>query len=98
MNWIEGQGVRFENAFVLDIGAASGGFSVPFAERGARVTAVETSLPLVELLEENIAKFDEGKYLKRTYPLDKVEIQQGGRFGKVLIRLQDLSMYTRENV
>jgi len=38
----------------LEIGAASGVFSVPFAERGARVTAVETSPPLIELLEENI--------------------------------------------
>ncbi|MEK8128520.1 methyltransferase domain-containing protein [Paenibacillus filicis] len=57
MNWLEGQGVRFENASVLDIGAASGVFSVPFAERGARVTAVETSPPQIELLEENISKF-----------------------------------------
>ena len=56
MNWIEGQGVQFNNASVLDIGAASGVFSVPFAERG-RVTAVESSLPLIELLKENITKF-----------------------------------------
>ncbi|MGG6313654.1 class I SAM-dependent methyltransferase [Paenibacillus macerans] len=59
MNWLEGQGIQFENASVLDIGAASGVFSVPFAERGARVTAVETSPPLIELLEENISKFAE---------------------------------------
>ncbi|WP_281889993.1 class I SAM-dependent methyltransferase [Paenibacillus sp. YYML68] len=238
MNWIEGQGVTFENASVLDIGAATGGFSVSFAERGAHVTAVESALPLVELLEANLIEFDVGKvkivhepfesidvqargwsqafdlvfvsmcpvimdwesvervlqcarrfcyislpastrehnlvkdiwplvsdqpfqtkpteigyllhllylkgysyeslvtremtrkevsrekalqeimdvlkfsgipeneqnhnivaeYLERTYPLDKVEIHQGGRFGKVLIRLQDQSMYARENV
>lgn len=59
MNWLEGQGVRFENASVLDIGAASGVFSVPFAERGARITAVETSPPLVELLQENTSTFAE---------------------------------------
>ena len=59
MNWVEGQGVRFENATVLDIGAASGVFSVPFAERGARITAVETSPPLVELLQENTSNFAE---------------------------------------
>lgn len=58
MNWLEGQGVSFESHSILDIGAASGGFSVPFAERGARVTAVESSLPLVELLKENLAAFD----------------------------------------
>jgi len=59
MNWLEGQGVRFQNASVLDIGAASGVFSVPLAERGARITAVETSPPLVELLQENTSKFAE---------------------------------------
>lgn len=32
-------------------------------------------------------------YLERTYPNDKVEIRQGGRFGKVLIRLQNQNMY-----
>lgn len=57
MNWIEGQGVRFENATILDVGAASGVFTVPFAERGARITAVETSPPLVELLERNTAQY-----------------------------------------
>lgn len=57
MNWLEGQGVQFESSYILDIGAASGVFSVPFAERGARVTAVETSPPLIELLEENISSF-----------------------------------------
>ncbi|PAK49638.1 bifunctional 2-polyprenyl-6-hydroxyphenol methylase/3-demethylubiquinol 3-O-methyltransferase UbiG [Paenibacillus sp. 7541] len=55
INWLEGQGVRFEHASVLDIGAASGVFTVPFAERGAAVTAIETSPPLIELLDYNIA-------------------------------------------
>ncbi|OLG12321.1 hypothetical protein B4123_1242 [Bacillus paralicheniformis] len=32
-------------------------------------------------------------YLERTYPNDKVGIRQGGRFGKVLIRLQNQNMY-----
>lgn len=43
MNWLEGQGVQFRNASILDIGSASGVFTIPFAERGARITAVETS-------------------------------------------------------
>ncbi|WP_379131719.1 class I SAM-dependent methyltransferase [Paenibacillus sp. sgz500958] len=53
IGWIEGQGVEFDGLSVLDVGAASGGFSVPFAERGARVTAVEPNLPLLELLKAN---------------------------------------------
>lgn len=78
MNWIEGQGVRFENASVLDIGAASGVFSVPFAERGARVTAVETSPPLVELLEANIAKFAEGQVKIVPEPFEDIDVQAKG--------------------
>ncbi|NOU88208.1 methyltransferase domain-containing protein [Paenibacillus sp. LMG 31460] len=78
MNWLEGQGVRFENAFVLDIGAASGVFSVPFAERGARVTAIETSLPLVELLEENISKFAEDQVKMVLEPFEDIDVQTKG--------------------
>lgn len=53
ISWIEGQNIELAGLRVLDIGAASGGFSVPFAERGALVTAVEPCLPLVELLRQN---------------------------------------------
>lgn len=35
-------------------------------------------------------------YLEQAYPSGKVVIHEGGRFGKVLIRLQDQNMYTRE--
>ncbi|KGE18882.1 class I SAM-dependent methyltransferase [Paenibacillus wynnii] len=58
VGWNEGQGVDFGGLSVLDIGAASGGFSVPFAERGASVTAVEPCIPLVELLEANTAELN----------------------------------------
>ncbi|MFD0697726.1 class I SAM-dependent methyltransferase [Paenibacillus sp. GCM10027628] len=78
LNWIEGQGVRFENASILDIGAASGGFSVPFAERGARVTAVEPNLPLVELLEENIAKLGEDKVKIIAEPFEDIDVEARG--------------------
>ncbi|MGG1555264.1 class I SAM-dependent methyltransferase [Paenibacillus ferrarius] len=56
MNWIEGQGVNFEGASILDIGAASGVFSIPFAERGAHVTSVEPNEPLARLFNENRQK------------------------------------------
>ncbi|MNV90770.1 hypothetical protein D3C71_1851880 [compost metagenome] len=35
-------------------------------------------------------------YLEQAYPSGTVVIHEGGRFGKVLIRLQDQNMYTRE--
>ncbi|TDF99496.1 class I SAM-dependent methyltransferase [Paenibacillus piri] len=78
MNWLEGQGVRFENASVLDIGAASGVFSVPFAERGARVTAVETSPPLIELLEENISNFAEDQMKIVPVPFEDIDVEAKG--------------------
>jgi 2-polyprenyl-3-methyl-5-hydroxy-6-metoxy-1,4-benzoquinol methylase len=78
LDWIEGQGVRFENASVLDVGAASGVFTVPFAERGAHVTAVESSLPLVELLEENTAKFTQNKVEIVAEPFEDIDVQARG--------------------
>jgi SAM-dependent methyltransferase len=78
MNWLEGQGVEFKNTSVLDIGAASGVFSVPFAERGACVIAVETSPPLVELLEENISKFEDGQVKIVRKPFEDIDLQTEG--------------------
>ncbi|WP_379161670.1 class I SAM-dependent methyltransferase [Paenibacillus sp. sgz5001063] len=61
IGWLEGQGVGFEGQSVLDVGAASGGFTVPFADRGAVVTAVEPNIPLSELFMENTARFGPGQ-------------------------------------
>lgn len=61
IGWLEGQGVSFEGQSVLDVGAASGGFTVPFADRGAQVTAVEPNMPLGELFMENTARFPQGQ-------------------------------------
>ncbi|WP_342552759.1 methyltransferase domain-containing protein [Paenibacillus sp. FSL R7-0652] len=54
MGWIENQGVTFEGASILDVGAASGIFTIPFAAKGASVTAVEPSPLLVSLMKETI--------------------------------------------
>jgi SAM-dependent methyltransferase len=100
INWLEGQGVRFENVSVLDIGAASGVFSVPFAERGARVTAVESSLPLVELLGENTAKFTENKVEIVPEPFEGIDVQAKGwshAFDLVFVSMCPV-IYNWENV
>ncbi|WP_068613642.1 class I SAM-dependent methyltransferase [Paenibacillus tuaregi] len=78
MNWLERQGVQFENSSILDIGAASGVFAVPFAERGARVTAVETSPPLIELLEENISSFAEDQVKIVPVPFEDIDVEAKG--------------------
>jgi len=53
LTWIENQTGSFENLSVLDIGAASGVFSIPFAEKGANVTAIEPSPDLAMMLDNN---------------------------------------------
>ncbi|MGF9915926.1 class I SAM-dependent methyltransferase [Paenibacillus ehimensis] len=78
MNWLEGQGVTFKDRSILDIGAASGGFTVPFAERGATVTSVEPCLPLVELLKENTAGLTNGKVEVVTEPFENINIEAKG--------------------
>ncbi|WIV17415.1 class I SAM-dependent methyltransferase [Paenibacillus polygoni] len=78
MSWLEGQGVQFNNASVLDIGAASGVFSIPFAERGAHVTAVESSLPLVELLKENVAALAGNEVTIIPEPFENIDVIASG--------------------
>ncbi|WP_040676365.1 class I SAM-dependent methyltransferase [Paenibacillus sanguinis] len=78
MGWLEGQGVSFDNATVLDIGAASGVFSVPFAEQGARVTAIETSPPLIELLKQNTSDFAEGQMQIVPSPFEEIDVTAMG--------------------
>lgn len=78
IGWLEDQGVSFEGKSVLDIGAASGGFAVPFAKRGAEVTAVEPSLPLVELMKENAAGPATGSIEIVTKPFEDIDVQTIG--------------------
>ncbi|WP_151736973.1 class I SAM-dependent methyltransferase ['Paenibacillus yunnanensis' Narsing Rao et al. 2020] len=78
MNWLEGQGVTFADQTVLDIGAASGGFSVPFAERGASVTSVEPNLPLGELLQQNSAGLTNGSVSLVARPFEDIDIKAEG--------------------
>ncbi|WP_248930998.1 class I SAM-dependent methyltransferase [Paenibacillus hamazuiensis] len=78
MNWLEGQGVTFKDRSILDIGAASGGFTVPFAERGASVTSVEPNLPLVGLLKENITGIANGNVEVVAEPFENIDIEAKG--------------------
>lgn len=76
--WLEDQGVVFKGSSVLDIGAASGGFTVPFAAKGASVTAVEPSLPLAGLMKENLAGIDAGSVEIINQPFEDIDTQAQG--------------------
>ncbi|GBF74815.1 SAM-dependent methyltransferase [Paenibacillus sp. 598K] len=78
IGWLEDQGVKLEGARVLDIGAASGGFAVPFAEKGASVTAVETSPPQVKLLEERRSQLTNGAIDIVSEPFETIDLEERG--------------------
>ncbi|AZK48864.1 class I SAM-dependent methyltransferase [Paenibacillus lentus] len=78
MNWLTEQGVEFSGSSVLDIGAASGGFSIPFAEQGADVTAVETSDPLIELLLQNSWGLTNGTVKVVHEPFESIDLVAKG--------------------
>ncbi|MBD2845337.1 methyltransferase domain-containing protein [Paenibacillus sp. IB182496] len=78
LNWLEAQGVDFDGLTVLDIGAASGVFTIPMAERGARVTAVESSPPQVELLQRNAAHLRAGQVTVVGEPFERLDLAARG--------------------
>jgi len=78
VNWLASRGIAFEGASVLDIGAASGVFTVPFAERGAHVTAFESSPPQVELLKRNTARFTERPVQIVSGEFEQIDIGEKG--------------------
>lgn len=53
MSWIQNQTGGFENLNILDVGAASGVFSIPFSKEGAKVTSLEPSSILHRMLKDN---------------------------------------------
>lgn len=58
MSWIEKQTGSFENLNILDVGAASGVFSIPFSKEGAKVTSLEPSRVLHDMLINNAQQYD----------------------------------------
>ncbi|MHA6484193.1 class I SAM-dependent methyltransferase [Paenibacillus sp. strain BS8-2] len=82
ISWIEGQNVDLRGMSVLDIGAASGGFSVAFAERGAKVTAVEPNGPLAELFIENARSAPEGTIELVREPFENIDLAKRGWLNK----------------
>ncbi|CQD25932.1 SAM dependent methyltransferase [Staphylococcus capitis] len=53
MSWIQNQTGGFENLSILDVGAASGVFSIPFSKESAKVTSLEPSSILHDMLKDN---------------------------------------------
>ncbi|MDO9492353.1 class I SAM-dependent methyltransferase [Acetobacterium sp.] len=54
IKWFENQGLSLEGMTILDIGAGPGAFSCAFAEKKARVTALEPTLGMSSTIRERI--------------------------------------------
>lgn len=54
LNWAEDKGVSFADRKILDIGCGTGTVSIPLAQRGACVTAVDISPSMLDILNDDI--------------------------------------------
>lgn len=53
-----------DNKTILDIGCGSGRISLLLAEKGAKVTGIDYSLPMIELAKEHLKKYEASKNIK----------------------------------
>lgn len=67
LNWLNEVEALRPGAAVLDIGAGPGNWALPFAQSGARVTALEPAEAMIEILEERA----------RSIEIDTITIHQG---------------------
>ncbi|MBT2770630.1 hypothetical protein J7J47_00080 [Halomonas sp. ISL-60] len=78
IGWIENQGVDINGLSILDIGAASGIFTIPFANKGATVTAVEPSELLSSLMKETIPPSLQSSIDSVSERFEDISIQEKG--------------------
>ncbi len=79
--WLSGQGVEIRGKEILDIGAGTGNFTLPFLEQGGRVTALEPAKAVMEKLVAEVEKrhFRHIKYLYT--PWEKIDPHASGMAG-----------------
>lgn len=53
INWCQTKNVSFEGVSILDIGAGTGSFAIPLAQKGAHVTAMDISEGMLAALNED---------------------------------------------
>ena len=78
MEWLSVQDVEIQGKEILDIGAGTGTFTLPFLEQGASVTALEPAGAVMEHLVMEVEKKD---YRDITYletPWEKIEPHASG--------------------
>lgn len=67
LEWCENKGVSFNNVSILDIGCGTGTIAIPFAQKGAQVTAIDVSAGMLDVLQEDA---------KEIGLMDKITIHQ----------------------
>lgn len=91
MDWLAAKSVQIGGQDILDIGAGTGAFTIPFLEQGARVTALEPAEGVMEKLVtevENRNLHDRVTYLDTPWEnLDPVAAGLTGRYDLVFASL-----------
>ena len=56
IRWLRQQGIGISDMRILDIGAGTGSFAIPFTQQGGQVTALEPAEELVKIMKENMKR------------------------------------------
>jgi len=63
IQWLEGQGITFENYSLLDIGCGTGTLSIALAMKKAQVTALDLSYDMLKIVNEKSEQLDLSAYM-----------------------------------
>lgn len=57
IRWCQARNVSFDDASILDIGAGTGSFAIPLAQKGAQVMAIDLSQGMLDALSEDATTY-----------------------------------------
>ncbi len=81
INFVGEKRILFEGAKVLDIGCGTGAFALPFAQRGASVTALDISDNMLKRLAEEAQRLHLGLVRPIRYSWKEIDIREAGLEG-----------------
>lgn len=86
LNWLQVLGVDWTDGSILDIGAGSGAFAIPFAQSAAEIVAVEPAERMAELLKQRVQEAEARQVEIVVEPWETLDVEKrewSGRFDLV---------------
>lgn len=81
LEWLVRQGVEIREKEILDIGAGTGTFTIPFLEQGAHVTALEPARAVMEKLTREVEQTNYSKINYLETPWEDLDPEAAGLSG-----------------